>query len=195
MYYQIVSNHEIQSRVAAHVFKKCGLYINDFEDENDYFFYTFNHWFEDYYRPFINNLNPITLDESFENELRSFIKNENWSGKVSANISDNLISNYIGKYMTDGTLVVVDYPLEDLNDDLINEITVEEYNTLENLKQSFINNCKNWNVVRIDYKKFINEDKYFEETLQSLNLNSNIDIKTIHPHYYMLQLLKIFNQK
>jgi hypothetical protein len=194
MYYQIISNHEIQARVFAHVLKKCGVYMNDYADENDYLFYTLNHWFEDYYRPYINGYNSIVIDDNVENELKSFIKNKNWNNKASCNLLDSFFATYINKYMEPSTLIVVDYPLEDLNDDLIHEITGEEYNSLENLKKSVIDIYTNWNILHIDYKKLINEEIYLEKVLQSLNLNSGIDCKTIHPHYYMLQLLKMFSR-
>jgi hypothetical protein len=190
MYYQIISNREIQAKVVAHILKKCGIYINDIEDENNYLLYTFNHWFEDYYRPYINGFNKIILDEPTENELESFINNENWDNKASCNLLDRLFSEYIGKYMPISTLIVVDYPLEDLNNDLIKNITVEDYSSSEKLKEYFIKNCKDWNIIHIDYKKFINDKTYFQEILKSIGLNTDIDIETIYPHYHTLELVK-----
>jgi hypothetical protein len=195
MYYQIISNHEIQVLVVGHVLKKCGLYANDCQDETHHSQYAFNHWFEDYYRPYLSGNNEIILDESTENELRSFIINGNWDNKVSCNVSDRLISKYIGKYMKTGTLIVVDYSIEDLNDDLINELSADEYTECENLKQSFVDNCKNWNVIRIDYKKFTDDKNYFKNIIQSLGLDSSVDIETIHPHYYMLETSVLLNNR
>ena len=195
MYYQIISNYETQAKVVGHVFKKCGVYFNDIQDENNHFIYTFNHWFEDFYRPYINGLNEINLDEPTQNELRSFILTNNWENKASCKTSDMLVSKYIGQYMKPSTLVVLDYSLEDLNDDLINEMSLEDYEKSEALKQSFIDNCPEWNVVRIDYKKFTNEKSYFQQVMQSLNLTSNVDIETVYPHYYMLELLAFDSHK
>ena len=97
--------------------------------------------------------------------------------------------------MKPSTLIVLDYLMEDLNDDLINEMSLEDYNKSESLKQSFIDNCSGWNVVRIDYKKFTNEKSYFQQVMQSLNLTSNVDIETVYPHYYMLELLAFDSHK
>jgi hypothetical protein len=190
MYYQIISNHSTQAKVLAHILKKSGVYFNDIENENDYFFYTNNTWFEDFYRPYLNGNNQITLDEPTENELRFFMSNTNWNNKASCNILDLLISKYFSQYMPKGTLIVVDYPIEQLNDDLIEEISTEEYAQLENLKLNFIESCKDWNIVRVDYSRFIDDKAYFQSIMQSLGLSSNEDVQTIFPHYFNLTLSK-----
>lgn len=183
MYYQIISNNETQAKVVAHILKKSGVYFNDVQDEHDYFFYTYSTWFEDFYRMFLNGKNEITLDEPTLNELKFFMNSTNWNNKGSCNILDTLISKYFGEYMPKSTLVVVDYPIEQLNDDLIEEISNEEYDQLENLKLKFIENCKDWNIVRVDYSKFIEDKTYFQSIIRSLGLHSDEDVQTIFPHY------------
>lgn len=188
MYYQIISNHEIQAKVMAHVLKKCNCYINDYDNEEDSFHFTHNTWFEDYYRPYINGLTPITLDQSVENELKYFLQSQNWNKKVSSNLLDSLISKYIYQYMPQSTLIVIDYALEDLNDDLIHEMLLEEYNSSEILKQNFIENCPTWEIVRVDYKNLISDKTYFQDIIKLLKLECNVDIDTIFPHYLSMQI-------
>jgi hypothetical protein len=188
MYYQIISNHEIQAKVIAHVLKKCNCYINDYDNEEDSFHFTHNTWFEDYYRPYIHGLIPIVLDEPVENELKYFLQTQNWDKKVSSNLLDSLISGYIHQYMPQSTLIVVDYALEDLNDDLIYEMTLEEYNSSETLKQNFVENCPTWEIVRVDYKSFISDKSYFKKIMQLLNLYCEVDVETIFPHYLSMQI-------
>jgi hypothetical protein len=193
MYYQIVGNYGPQSLVVSDLLKKSGIFFNNFEDlDNDYMGnYTHNSFLEDYYRPFIkydtNQYFPTlhTIDQGYKNELISYIRSNHWNNKGSCNLLDMLISPINAEY-NQGSVINIVYSYEDMNLEFLNLINFDIYNIYSNIISNNLNDFSRngWNIIDIDYKKFLEDPTYQSLIYQILNISNNINLDSIYIKYH-----------
>jgi hypothetical protein len=96
-----------------------------------------------------------------------------------------LISPINAEY-NQGSVINIVYSYEDMNLEFLNLINFDIYNIYSNIISNNLNDFSRngWNIIDIDYKKFLEDPTYQSLIYQILNISNNINLDSIYIKYH-----------
>lgn len=162
MIYQIIGLDGPHIKVISHILKKCGLNIGESNDDSDFKNYTKSNIFEQFYRHL--GQEQFDLEQPYINEFYGFVKNINENEIIVINeFRDLICTQYLVQSPFSVKVIYVQYDYVDINNDFLNSIDETIYNKFSSQLNDFIglvSNNSQWELVVIDYNRFLVDDSY-----------------------------------
>lgn len=160
MYTQIVGCYGPQANVVAHLLKLSGVFFNDAADDTAADTFTRNSVFEDYYRPYLDNLGqPLPADVA--TEFYSFLRQADLSNTASVNKTDWVVFDQVAARIR-GRLIFVAYSIAGLENEFPAPVDAAQYAVEHERALGMLAAAQEngWETVTLDYDKFVAQPKY-----------------------------------